>query len=566
MEWIKRTDFNSPKDMILSNLGVKSTAELNEWFKKSYANQYKIKNLEEAVTLAKKFIHKKVRIIGDYDVDGTTATTILYRGLTEYGFTDVSYRIPLRFSEGFGINTSIIDEIDEGLIITCDNGIAGIEAIEKAKAKGLTVIIIDHHAPFVENGKIIYPDADIIIDPNAIPDSADFNGYCGAGLAYKFICELFEFDKRIRYKYLTLAALGTVADVMKLREENYVFVRDALKIMHNPAYNTVGLTALVNAFGLFSGVKADDISFRIGPAINAASRMKDDGAKDAVELLCFDGDIATANEMAEHLKEVNNQRKDVEASTTERALKIINEEKRENLCPLTVYIPDAHEGIIGIVAGKLCEQYQVPALVFTNIVKNGEILYKGSARSCGDYNIKEAFDKHAGLFVNYGGHKEAAGMTIRPEKFDRLTAALNEDAKGIKMPDKNVRYYDFKIDEKDVKETIKLLEMFAPFGEGNPEPVFMIDFVPVIKYGKYRRFLGTTGSTVKINGKYLDAISFSKASEFKNIKEDAKLKILGKLSNNYYKGAAYPQIEIKEYLMNYQLPCGKNCPMEVVSG
>ena len=325
MEWIKKTNFNSPKDMILSNLGVKTTSELNEWFKKSYANQYKIKNLKEATILAKKFIHKKVRIIGDYDVDGTSATTILYKGLTEYGFTDVSYRIPLRFSEGFGINTSIIDEIDEGLIITCDNGIAGIEAIEKAKAKGLTVIIIDHHAPVVENGKIIYPDADIIIDPNAIPDSADFNGYCGAGLAYKFICELFEFDKEIRYKYLTLAALGTVADVMKLREENYVFVRNALKIMHNPAYNTVGLTALVNAFGLSSGVKADDIAFRLGPAINASSRMKDDGAKDAVELLCFDGDIATANEMAEDLIKVNNQRKDVEASTTEKALKIIKE-------------------------------------------------------------------------------------------------------------------------------------------------------------------------------------------------------------------------------------------------
>lgn len=549
MKWKKRADYDSPKDMILANLGVKAPNDLNEWFKKSYANQYRIHNLKEAVVIAKKFKNQKVTIVGDYDVDGTSATSILYMGLKEYGFKDVSYRIPLRFSEGFGINTSIIDEISEGLIITCDNGIAGIDAVEKAKAKGLSVIITDHHNPVVENEKPVYPDADIIIDPNAIPGSADFNGYCGAGLAYKFICELFGFDKRIRYKYLTLAALGTVADVMQLKEENYVFVRDALKIMHNPAYNTVGLTALVNAFNLSSGVKADDIAFRLGPAINASSRMKDDGAKDAVELLTFDGDVSVANEMAEHLKEVNNQRKDVEASATELALKIIKEGKRENLCPLTVYIPGAREGIIGIVAGKLCEQYQVPTLVFTNIEKKGEVLYKGSARSCGDYNVKEAFDRHAGLFVNYGGHKEAAGMTIRPEKFDRLTTALNEEAKDFQMPDKDIKYYDFKIDGSDVEETIKLLEKFAPFGEGNPEPVFMIDFVPVIKYGNYRRFLGNTGSTVKINGKYLDAISFSKASEFKDIREDANLKILGKLSNNYYKGAAYPQIEVNEYLV-----------------
>lgn len=547
MEYIKRNNYSTPEEMILSNLGVSSALDLNEWFKKSYSDNYKIKGLSEAVNFAKKFVNQKVTIVGDYDVDGDTSTSILYMGLKEFGFKDVSFRIPLRFTEGFGISKSIIDEIDSGLIITCDNGIAGIAAVKKAKEKGLSVIITDHHEPIVENGVTVLPDADYIIDPNAIPNSAEFAGYCGAGIAYKFICELFGFDKRIRYKYLSLAAIGTVADVMQLREENYVFVRNALKIMHNPAYTTTGLAALLSVFKLENGVKADDIAFRLGPALNAASRMKDDGAKDAVNLLIFDGPMEEALPMAEKLKDVNEERKAVEAETLERALTLIAEEHRENLCPLTLYIPSAQEGIIGIIAGHLCEKYHVPTLVFTDIVKNGSVLYKGSARSCEGYNIKNAFDRHSELFVVYGGHEGAAGMTITPENFDPLTNALNNDAHGFALPDTNKVYYDFKIREEDTPAMIATIEKYAPFGEGNPEPIFVLHFDPVIKFGAYRKVLGTNQTTIKLFGKTIDAISFSLAKEFESLDEKTPLNIIGKVSNNYYKGRAYPQIEIQNY-------------------
>lgn len=547
MEYVKRNTYSSPEEMILANLGVNSAVELNEWFKKSYSDNYKIKGLSEAVNFAKKFINQKVTIVGDYDVDGDTSTSILLLGLKEFGFKDVSFRIPLRFTEGFGISETIIDEIDSGLIITCDNGIAGIEAVKKAKEKGLSVIITDHHEPIIVDGKTVLPNADYIINPNAIQGSAEFTGYCGAGIAYKFICELFGFDKRIRYKYLSLAAIGTVADVMQLREENYVFVRNALKIMHNPAYTTTGLSALLSVFKLSNGVKADDIAFRIGPALNAASRMKDDGAKDAINLLTFNGSMEKALSMAERIKAVNEKRKEVESETLDRALALIKKEHRENLCPLTLYIPSVREGIIGIIAGHLCELYHVPTLVFTDIKKNGAIFYKGSARSCEGYNIKEAFDRHSEFFTVYGGHAGAAGMTITPENFDPLTEALNNDAHGFALPDTNKIYYDFMIKEDETPTMISILEKYAPFGEGNPEPIFALHFDPVIKYGAYRKVLGANQTTIKLFGKTIDAISFSLAKEFESLDEKTPLNIIGKVSNNYYKGRAYPQIEIQNY-------------------
>lgn len=239
--------------------------------------------------LAKQFQNKKITVIGDYDADGVTGTSILTMGLKEYGFTNVSYRIPRRISEGFGISDSIIDEINEGLIITCDNGIAGLSAIKKAKEKGLSVIVIDHHSPVVIDDQTILPDADHIIDPHAIPGSADFNGYCGAGLAYKFICALFDGNKQITQKYLGLAAIGTVADVMQLREENYVLVRNGLKALTIPTLCTKGLQALLSVLNLYKDIKSSDIAYRIGPTINSASRMNDAGATSAVELLTYDG-------------------------------------------------------------------------------------------------------------------------------------------------------------------------------------------------------------------------------------------------------------------------------------
>lgn len=540
---MERKKYSPLEKIILFNLGVSDTSDINNWFLKSYHNEYFIKGLKEAVNFAKKFMDKEVHIVGDYDVDGTSATSILYMGLKEYGFKNVNYHIPKRFSEGFGINTSIIDKINSGLIITCDNGIAALEALKKAKEKGLSVIVTDHHQPVVIDGKVILPDVDYIIDPNAIPDSAAFSGYCGAGIAYKFVCELFNFEKNIRYKYLSLAALGTVCDVMELHEENYVIVSNGLKILQNPTFNRSGLNALIKLLGLESQISESDIGFKIGPVINACSRMKDDGAKDAVDLLTFNGDPSTAIEMANKMINTNKERKAADKKAMENAMKIIEKENLFDLCPLSVYIPDTPEGIIGIIAGRLSEKFHVPSLVFTNITENGKTLFKGSARGYGDYNVKASFDMHPELFVKYGGHAGAAGMTIFPKNFDNLTKVLNKDAIDYTRPD-SIDADILMIDEKEIPGILQILQKYAPFGEGNPRPLFCVKFNPYCKRGEYRQAVGTG---LKINGRFADAVTFSNVQAFDGINEKTPLLITGELESNYYKGREYPQIMIHTF-------------------
>jgi len=253
--------------------------------------------------------------------------------------------------------------------------------------------------------------------------------------------------------------------------------------------------------------------------------------------------------MAQALKETNEARKDVERKTYEKAKEVIQRDGLSFLCPLVVYVPDAHEGVIGIVAGSLCEEYCVPTLVFTNIKdKSGNTLYKGSARTCGTYHIKNEFDKNASFFIKYGGHAEAAGMTIRSEDFLPLTKALQFDPDTLSLPDPNVLYYDLEITPEDVEETIRLMKSFEPFGEGNPEPVVRLNsFTPCIKYGNYRRILGEAQTTIKLNSEHLEALGFHMVDRFESVDEKSRLDIVGRLLENVYKGTVTPQINIKDF-------------------
>lgn len=547
MKWKKRGNCTSLEQYFLKNMGVSSLDEINEWFRKSYANKYRIDGLNAAVTLAKKYLHKPVTIVGDYDTDGVTATSILFQGLKEYGFTDVSYRIPLRFSEGFGISPKIIDEIDEGLIITCDNGIAGLDAIKKAKRKGLAVIVTDHHEPVVEKGVPILPAADCIIDPNALSGSADFAGYCGAGLAYRFICTLFNNDKEHKKKYLPLAAIGTIGDVMQLREENYVFVRNGLKLLGDPLCCSEGLRALFSELGLKSPISSGEIAYKVAPSINAASRMYDKGASYAVQLLtCMDP--LDAVKKASWFVKNNERRKEAEKNAMCKAETIIEKNEMQKKCPIVLHIDDVPEGIIGIIAGRLCEKYMVPALVFTDVSQPEGKIYKGSARSCGDYNIKEALDRYSHLFIHYGGHAGAAGMSILPDNFSSLSAALEKDTCNYHFPDPNVLQYDLDIQPEEIGGIICEISKYAPYGEGNEEPVFFLHgFQPCIRYGEYRKFIGKDASSVKLHGRNYDVLAFKMGERFKDISETTSLDIIGNLSVNEYKGNFTNQIQVIDF-------------------
>ncbi len=544
MKWNKRDELSTIEDVFKRNIGVESLETVNGWYKKSNCLEYHIDKIDEAAKLFWDFVTKPVTIVGDYDADGITATSILYLALKWAGFSNVRYRIPKRFSEGFGISEKIIDEIEEGLVVTVDNGVAQPDVIRKAKEKGLTVVVTDHHQPLVIDGKVVLPDADIVIDPNAIPGSADFNGYCGAGIAYKLAVQLLGKEKA--GKLLPLAGIGTVADVMELREENYVFVRKSLLLLTNATCTTTGMYALVSALNLTRHVSAKDIGFKIGPCINAASRMNDDGAKDVVELLTFMGTFADAIPMAERLIAINDKRKEAKNNGIAEANRIIADECLYGDIPLVLNVPGVEHGIIGIIAGNLCEKYKVPVLVVSKI---GEVL-KGSARSPKGYNMKEALDECSDLLVAYGGHEGAAGFSLNPEMFDDLKNRLQTSALATSFEPESVdeSFYDLEINAKDIEKTISELEKYGPFGEGNPEIVFKINgFSTIPSYGAYAKFMGD-GSIVKIFSKGTTAIGFGFAEKFKDVKTPKQLTLYGTITDNYFGGDIEHQIEFFDFV------------------
>ncbi|MCR5671452.1 MAG: DHH family phosphoesterase [Butyrivibrio sp.] len=547
--WTKKGPETSVEEVFLRNIGVASLDDVNNWFKMSYGGSYTVDNLDEAAKLALSFKNKPVKIIGDYDVDGTTSTSILYLALKSMGFKNVSYRIPKRFSEGFGINQTIIDEVNEGLIITCDNGIAQIDAIKAAKDKGLTVIILDHHEPVIEDGKAVLPEADIIVDPNAIAGSAVFNGYCGAGLCYKFARAL-GVSGVLQKQLQSLAALGTIADVMELREENYVFVRNGLKYLMNPDTTTPGAYALVSTFNLSRFLTAHDVAFKLGPAINACSRMKDDGAKDAVELLTFTDSYLKAIPMAEAIVKVNDARKLKKEEAIIAANAFINDNCIMGDIPMVIRIDNTPEGVIGIVAGNVCEEYGVPAIV---LAKTEEGILKGSARSCGNYHMKNNLDKVSSLLLRYGGHEGAAGLSLLEENYEEFCSKIQETGDGF-IPDEekssDTVFYDLEIQASQIPEVITELSKYEPFGNGNPAPVFKVTNYSVNPKGG--SFINKVTSSYDITKLYYKndvvAIGFDMSSQFTEAPKSVSL--VGTLSDNYFNGKTTHQCEFVDFKLD----------------
>ena len=501
--------------------------------------------MDKAVEIARQFKNSPVTIVGDYDADGVTSTSILYLAFKWAGFTDVRYRIPKRFSEGYGISRSIIDEIRDGLLITCDNGIAQLDAIKLAKEKGLKIIILDHHLPAVIDGKDVLPDADAVIDPNALAGTADFSGYCGAGLSYKFARMLLDGNKTQCRKLLNFAAIGTVADVMELRQENYVFVREGLKSLVRSDYCTAGLYALISAFSLTSHISSYDIGYKLGPAINAASRMKDDGAMIAVRLLTYEGDYSSAVQMAEELVCLNESRKAEKSAGLKAAHEAIERDCLFGDIPMVVYVQGVGEGIIGILAGNLCEEFKVPVIVLTDA---SEGILKGSGRSYGNYDMKAQLDLCSSLLITHGGHVGAAGLSLRKENVELFRSQLMSNASDYEASSESDTYYDLEIKATEIPSFIEQISRFEPFGEGNPSIVFKINgFSVVPRYGSFKKLMGADESIVKLFSSSCTAIGFDMAERMRGIDEPKILDMVGVLSDNYFNGSVEHQIEFTDF-------------------
>lgn len=525
----RRPECKTIEDVVLKNVGM-----TKESFLYPLAN-YRIDGIQDAVILLEMAGCKNetITIVGDYDADGICATSILSLVFKEKGWKFVT-RLPKRFSEGYGLSESIIDEIDNGLLITVDNGIAASDAINKAKAKGLTVIVTDHHLP---DADCHIPVADVVIDPNALVGTADFNSYCGAGIAFKIAIEMLGENHHLIPKLRSLAAIATVADVMPLIHENRFIVKQGLTEMLTDAGKTTGLAAILSECKQEKYFSAKNVAFKLAPMINAPGRMRDDGADISLDILTFEGDYPTAMNKANFLSMMNEERKLAKSAGMKLLHKNIEENGLFGNCPLIVYEPNLPEGLVGIFAGQLAEEYKVPSFVLTDGEEDG--IAKGSGRTYGDVNIKELLDRHQDMMVKYGGHSEAAGISVPMSMIKEFRTALIDDLKeNYVVADNDTLYYDLKIDAKQISLALDNLDVYEPFGQGNPEIVFYIENF-VITETKYLQ-----GDSVRFRSGSGNAVCFGMGEEYKKMGEPKVVNLIGTLSRNCFLNNISNQVEV----------------------
>ncbi len=532
MALIKRDEAKTIEDVICRNAHLSNIEDLDKKV------EYVIKYLDKAAEMIKDAIKKKklITIVGDYDADGVTSSSILYYVLKLLG-ANVKVRIPRRLSEGFGLNMNIIEEIDSGLVITVDNGIVAFEPVKRAKEKGLDVIITDHHLPD-ESGNL--PEADLIVDPH-LEGAADFPDYCGAGIAYKLAQYLTD-DEKVLAKLSCFAAIGTVADVMPLIKDNRQIVKEGLKNMITYGCRTTGLYSVLHAADLDKHITAHDIAFKIGPMINACGRLFDDGAMIAFESIVYDGPYK--EEIGETLVKHNETRKEKVAKGIEAVHKNIAVNCLFGDIPLVVYEPSIEEGIVGIIAGKLAEEYNVPAFVFTN--SEDPNIYKGSARTAGQVHLKDLLDTCSESLYKYGGHAEAAGVSVASKDYDKMCQMLQDNCPELVLDeDSGNVYYDLEIKASDVVSTCKYLEKYEPFGQGNPKPVFLVkDFQLSPRYSSLYKEL--KGDTISLFGIGCSAIGFGMAPRYHELSDPDKLLLVGTISETFFMGRGEVKIEIED--------------------
>ena len=480
-----------------------------------------MKDVVFAVDIIKRKIqeNKRIRIIGDYDVDGIISVFILYTALKKCG-ANVDYEIPDRIKDGYGINENIVKvAYDEGVdtIITCDNGISAIDQIQYAKDLGLTVIVTDHHdVPFIEEDGVrtfLSSQADAIINPKQIECEYKFKSICGAGVAFKLIEALYEeigMDKEECYKLIEFVAIATVCDVVDLIDENRIFVKNGLEMLNNS--KNIGINALKKACGLEDKeITAYHLGFVIGPCLNASGRL--DSAKKGLELLLMEDDEEAKN-LAQEIVDLNDARKNMTKEGVDRAINIIDSTDINNDKILVVYIPDIHESLAGIVAGRVKEKYNKPTIILTK----SEEGVKGSARSIEEYNMFEGLLACKELLDKFGGHPMAAGLSLQEDKVDELRKALNNKCE---LTDEDLTR-KIMIDSSLPLEYLNLhlieeLNVLEPFGKGNAKPVFGVRDAKITK----AMLLGKDKNVLKLklltnNNITIDAMIFNDLENFES--------------------------------------------------
>lgn len=513
-----------------------------------------MKDMAVAVDIIREKIQerKSIRIIGDYDIDGVNATYILLEGIEKLG-GDVSIDIPDRMKDGYGLNRALIDRAFESgidTIITCDNGIAAREEIAYGKSLGMTIIVTDHHeVPYEETERGVHyllPPADAVIDPKREDCAYPFPHLCGAGVAYKFVETLFNIEGRetAEIEYLIEnVAIATVGDVMDLIGENRIFVKYGLEKIKQT--KNLGLKSLMEHTGIdVERLSSYHIGFVIGPCLNASGRL--DTAKRALELLRAKTK-AEADILAGDLKALNDSRKEMTAEAVEEAIDQVENSSLKEDRVLVIYLPDCHESLAGIVAGRIREKYYKPTFVLTNAEEGA----KGSGRSIDTYHMYDEMTKCKDLLGKFGGHKLAGGLSIPIENIDEFRRRLNKNCTLSEDELYEKISIDMQLPLAYVSETlIGELECLEPFGKANPKPVFAEKDIQV----RETRILGKNQNVLKLQlsdmyGTPMEGMYFGDIEEFMETveKKNGRMNITYYPSVNEYRGRKTLQIVIQNY-------------------
>lgn len=498
--------------------------------------------MEQAVERIRQAIanNERIRIYGDYDADGVSSTSLMIYTMRHLQ-ANYDYYIPHRAQEGYGLNKAALDNAKAAgctLIVTVDTGISALEEVAYAKELGIDVVVTDHHEPPEQ-----LPDAYVLVNPKLPYCAYPFKGLAGVGVAFKVAHALLG---RLPEEWLELAAIGTVADLMPLVDENRIIVQKALKRMSRSDY--AGIRALMRIGGIEpSHITSTDIAFSMAPRINASGRL--DHADTAVQLLTA-ADDETAQACAEELDRLNRERqKIVEGIVKEAEAQLEQKIERQEGVPHVIVLAAEgwNVGVIGIVASKILERYYRPTFVLGIDSENG--MCKGSARSIPGFDLYEAMTECAGLFDHYGGHQAAAGMTLHRDKLEELERCLNESARAKLNEEHFVPCVevDAECEVSDVPlSEIEQMGRLAPFGMGNPSPRVVIRNAIV----RDKRTMGKEGQHLKLmlvkDRATLDAVAFHRGSLSHRIASDARADVLGELSVNEWNGQRKPQLMMQD--------------------
>lgn len=557
---------------VMRNRGLTEEAEMRKYLYGTLDDLYDprlMKGMEQAAELIVRKLKegKHVRIIGDYDIDGVCSTYILLKGfqraakelsqrcsleagrysVEKENDAQIDYEIPDRIKDGYGINESIIrqasaDGVDT--LVTCDNGIAALREISIAKQLGMTVVVTDHHeVPVDEYGQIL-PPADAVVDPKQDGETYPFHEICGAAVAWKLIRVLYDklgIPESEWMDLLEFAAIATVGDVMKLQDENRLIVKYGLKKIGST--KNTGLRKLIEKNNLdIENLSAYHIGFVIGPCLNAGGRLK--SAKVALRMLLAE-DPEWAGEMADELKELNDMRKDMTAKGEAEAIEQVEKQYMDDKV-LVVFLPECHESLAGIIAGRLREHFHKPSFVLTR----GETTAKGSGRSIEQYHMYQGLCKVSDLLVKFGGHPMAAGLSLEEKDIDVFRRRLNADAELTEEDFVPKIWIDVPMPFEYVNEKIvQELKDLEPFGQGNEKPLFAQKSLVI----RNVRVLGKNRNVVKMNlvtetGQPVDGLLFADGDRF--LEEQAGRNMIDMIyypDVNEYNGTRTLQAVIRNY-------------------